>query len=131
MKKIIIFLVCIYLNAGVNYKIHKTIQLLNEFSSKNIQFLPIDFYNIFPVNIDKPVNLDVYLKKQSLVINLRAIGNNSAFINGKWYNKGDKIQNLTIYKITNRCVFFKTFNPNIAKKTFSVCITPNLIKVGK
>ena len=131
MKKIIIFLICIYLNAGVNYKIHKTIELLNEFPSKHINFIPIDFYNIFPVNIDKPMDLNTYLQKQSLVINLKAIGNGGAFINGKWYKKGDKIQNLMISKITSRCVVFRASHTNIAKKTFSVCITPNLIKVGR
>ena len=132
MKKIILLTVFIFLNANVNYKIHKTIQLLNDFVfNKQSRFLPIVFYNIFPVNIDQKVDLNTYLKKQSLVINVRAIGNQSAFINGKWYKKGDKLQNFEVYQITNRCVFFKTYNKNIAKKIFSVCITPNLIKVEK
>lgn len=132
MKKIILFIVFIYLNAGmVNYKIHKTIQLLNTFSYKHTNFLPLGLYNIFPVHIDKKVDLNEYLQKQSLVINLKAIGNNIAFINGKWYKKRDKFQNFEIYKITKRCVFFKTSNTNFIKKSFSVCITPNLIKVVK
>ena len=132
MKKIILLMLFVFLNANVNYKVHKTIQLLNDFvSNKHSKFLPIGFYNIFPVNIDQKVDLNTYLKKQSLVINLRAIGNNSAFINNKWYKTGDKLQNLIIYKITKKCVYFKTTNVNISKKIFSVCITPNLIKVEK
>lgn len=132
MKKIVIFLIFIYLNAGVNYKIHKTIQFLNDFSLMRPHFLPIEVYNVFPFVIkSKKIDLKTYFKKQSFVINVKAIANERAFINNKWYKKGDKIQNFIIYKITANCVFFKTLNVNISKKTFSMCITPNVIEVVK
>ena len=133
MKKIILILLFIFLDANnINYKIHRIIQSLNNFpSKKDVKFLPIKSYNVFPVNIDQRINLKAYLKKQALIIKLKAISGKKAYVNNKWYKEGSKIQNVIVYKITDSCVFFKTANKNILTKVFVRCITPNLIKVEK
>ena len=133
MKKIILITLFVFLNASaLNYKLHKIIQSLHNFpSKKEMKFLPIKPYNIFPVNIDQKINLKTYLKKQALIINLKAISGKRAYINNKWYKQGSKIQDLIVYKITNSCVFFKTSNKSILTKIFVRCISPNLIKVEK
>ena len=126
MRGLIILFIGIILYG--NYKTNKIIEMIKEMESKKIEFLPIGLYNIFPINIDEQVDIKQYVKKQALIINLKAIVGEKAYINGRWYKKGDRIQNLIIEKITNNCVFFKSIEIN---KTFNICLSPNIVKVVK
>lgn len=128
MKKLIYILMITFLFAD-NYKLFKIEKMINEMKQKEVKFLPIGFYNVFPINIDRSMDIKQYIKKQNITIDLKAISANRVFINGKWYKKGDKIQNLIIDKITNNCVYFVSKVINNAQ--FSVCISPNIIKVSK
>lgn len=128
MKKVFIIFLGVFLFAN-NYKLYKISQMLDEMKQKKVKFLPIGFYNIFPVNIDKQIDIKQYIKQKNITIDLRAISGDSAFINNKWYKKGDMIQNLIIDKITNNCVYF--VSKDIKNKSFNVCLSSNLIKVSK
>ena len=128
MRKFLIIFVGIFLFAD-NYKLYKVLQMLNEMKQKEVKFLPIGFYNIFPINIDKQIDIKQYIKQKNITIDLRAISGKRAFINNKWYKQGDMIQNLIIDKITDNCVYF--VSKDIKNKSFNVCLSSNLIKVSK
>jgi len=127
MKKLLLIVIGIVLFAN-SYKSYKIIELINEIEHKKTKFLPLIDYNVFPINIDNKLKIQQYIKEQSSTIDLRAIVSKKAYINNKWYKKGDKMQNLLIDKVTNNCVFFVSEDIN---KTFNVCLSPDLIKVEK
>ena len=126
MKKFLMLLICVVLYG--NYKTNKIIEMIKEMENKDIKVLPIGFYNVFPINIDKQIDIKKYVEQQSLIINLKAIAGNKAYINNRWYKKGDRIQNLIIEKVTNRCVFFKSMEVN---RSFKICLSPNIVKVSR
>ena len=127
MKKFLLILIG-YILLAKSYQSYKIIELINEIEHKKTRFLPLINYNVFPINIDNKIKIQQYIKQQAAVIDLRVISNGRAYINNKWYKKGDKMQNLLIDKITNNCVFFVSEDIN---KKFNVCLSPDLIKVGK
>jgi len=127
MKKFLLILIG-YILLAKSYQSYKIIELINEIEHKKTRFLPLINYNVFPINIDNKIKIQQYIKQQAAVIDLRVISNGRAYINNKWYKKGDKMQNLLIAKITNNCVFFVSEDIN---KKFNVCLSPDLIKVGK
>jgi len=127
MRKYILLLAAVFL-FGENYKIYKVIELLHEMEQKKIKFLPLKDYNVFPIHIDNKIKIKQYVKAQASDIKLKAISGKEVYINNKWYKEGEKMQNLTILKITKNCVFF--ISDNLSKK-FSICLSPNLIKVDK
>jgi len=57
-----------------------------------------------------------------------AILGKEAYINGRWYKEGDKMQNMKILKITHNCVVFSSEDVD---KNFKRCLVSNLIKVDK
>ena len=127
MKKFLLILIGGILLAK-SYQSYKIIELINEIEHKKTRFLPLINYNLFPLNIDNKTKIQQYIKEQAAIIDLRAIVGKKAYINNKWYKKGDKMQNLLINKVTNNCVFFVSEDIN---KTFNVCLSPDLIKVEK
>jgi len=126
MKKLLLF-IGVFLLAN-NYQSYKIIELLQEMKHKKIKFLPIPEYNIFPIHIDNKVKIQQYIKEQSSTIDLRAIAGKRVYINGKWYKEGDKLNNILISKVTDSCVYFVSEDIN---KKFNICLSPNLVKVGK
>jgi len=103
MKKIILIILSINLYADITL-ILKEIDKINNFhyNYHTIKYNPFVCKNIHENNLVK----SFIIKKKSIFI-LKAIFNNQAFINNKWYKIGDKINGFIIYKITDKEVFLK------------------------
>ena len=128
MKKLILFVLISGLIFASEYQTYKLIEFIKEMQHKKVKFLPIPDYNIFPVNIDNKVKIQQFIKAQSATIKLMAILGKEAYINGRWYKEGDKMQNMKILKITHNCVVFSSEDVD---KNFKRCLVSNLIKVDK
>ena len=103
MKKIILIILFINLYADVSV-ILKEIDKINNFhyNFHIIKYNPFVCKKIYKNDLVK----NLVIKKSTIFI-LKAIFNNQAFINNKWYKRGDKIDGFIVYKITDREVFLK------------------------
>jgi len=103
MKKLILVILVINLYADISIIIKK----IDELNNFNYNFILINYNpfickNIYKNNLVK----NLVVRKKSIFI-LKAIFNNQAFINNKWYKVGDKINGFIIYKITDKEIFLK------------------------
>ncbi len=119
MKIIFIFyLLCIDIFAVSVQNIEAKIGLLRMNNKDNFRDLKIKYdpflYVVHTNNKILYKKINQVRKTKKTFLQLYAIFDNQAFINGKWYHQGEKIDKYIVYKIYNKEVFLKNSNKIIA-----------------
>ncbi|ACM92103.1 hypothetical protein NAMH_1375 [Nautilia profundicola AmH] len=122
MKKLIIFVILITLNADI----YTVITEIKKMQTYTPNFKKIEKYNIFSSFNIVNKNIPLEITAQDKILSLNAIFQNKADINGVWVKVGDEIAGYKVIKINNNEVVLK--KNNTIKK---LVLKSNILKVVK